>query len=101
MEEFFFKNKKNIENLMQSKTVIIFHCEFSRLRGPKMYRNLREVDRRLHENFYPYLFYNEIYLLEGGFKDFYSKYPQLCVGTYLPMADKSHKKECKEKFSNC
>lgn len=86
---------------MNSKTVIIFHCEFSQHRGPKMYRALREIDRRLHIDFYPQLFYNEIYLLEGGFKDFYSKYPQLCEGTYVPMADKNHKKDCKEQFTKC
>lgn len=37
-----------------------------------MYRALRDIDRRLHIDFYPQLFYNEIYLLEGGYKEFYS-----------------------------
>lgn len=29
MENFFFSNKERIQNLMASKTAIIFHCEFS------------------------------------------------------------------------
>ena len=91
MEDFFFKNKETIETLMSSKTIIIFHCEFSQHRGPKMYRALRDLDRRLHIDFYPQLFYSEIYLLEGGFKEFYSQYPMLCEGSYLPMADKNFK----------
>lgn len=38
---------------MSTKTVIIFHCEFSQHRGPKMYRALRDIDRRLHIDYYP------------------------------------------------
>lgn len=37
MENHFFKNKENIESLMFSKCIIIFHCEFSLFRGPTMY----------------------------------------------------------------
>ena len=29
IEEFFFKDKHSIENIMKSGTIIIFHCEFS------------------------------------------------------------------------
>ena len=53
IEDYFFKDKEEIEKLMTSKTIIVFHCEFSQQRGPKMYRTLREIDRRLHIDFYP------------------------------------------------
>lgn len=53
MEKFFFSDKERIQNLMASKTAIVFHCEFSQHRGPKMYRALRELDRRMHIDFYP------------------------------------------------
>lgn len=66
-----------------------------------MYRALRGLDRELHAQFYPQIFYPEIYVLEGGFKEFHRDYPQLCDGTYVPMEDKSFKKECKDKFSDC
>jgi hypothetical protein len=66
-----------------------------------MYRSLREIDRQLHIDYYPQLFYSEIYLLEGGFKEFFSYCPDLCEGNYMPMADKGHKEDCKEKFNRC
>jgi rhodanese-related sulfurtransferase len=51
--------------------VIIFHCEFSQKRGPKMYRHLRELDRQQHADTYPELYYPNIYILEGGYKGFW------------------------------
>ena len=76
MKDYFFKDKSTIETLMN--TVIIFHCEFSQKRGPSMYQALRELDRRLHADLYPLLFFTEIYVLEGGYKLFYETYPNLC-----------------------
>ncbi len=32
-----------------------------------MYAALREIDRRLNMQWYPQLFYSEIYILEGGY----------------------------------
>lgn len=75
MENHFFKNKENIESLMFSKCIIIFHCEFSLFRGPTMYNLMRAIDRDIHTYFYPDIFYTEIYLLEGGFKKFFSLHP--------------------------
>jgi hypothetical protein len=76
MKDFFLKDRSTIEILMN--TVIIFHCEFSQKRGPEMYSTLREIDRRLHMSFYPQLFFSEIYILEGGYKEFYANHPELC-----------------------
>ena len=64
-----------------------------------MYRTLREIDRNLHMHFYPQLFYTEIYLLEGGYKEFQAYHPSLCNGSYTPMADKEFKEDCKVKFN--
>ena len=83
---------------MMSK-VIVFHCEFSEKRGPAMDHALREIDRRLHMEHYPRLFYPEIYILEGGYKHFYEQQPHLCSGGYVPMADKNFKADCKELYS--
>lgn len=97
MEALFFKDKATVEQLMNK--VIVFHCEFSQKRGPAMYQALREIDRRLHMEHYPRLFYPEIYVLEGGYKLFYEQQPHLCSGGYVPMADKNFKADCKELYS--
>ena len=98
LEAFFFGDKHKIEQLMRTKTAIVFHCEFSQQRGPRMYRTLREIDRRLHIDFYPQLFYSEVYLLEGGYKEFWGKHPELCEGGYRPMAAKEWKDDCKSEY---
>lgn len=51
------------------RVVIIFHCEFSSERGPRMCRFVRKRDRDMNE--YPNLHYPELYILEGGYKKFY------------------------------
>lgn len=41
-------------------------------------RFLRNNDRSRNEHAYPALHYPEIYLLHGGYKDFFEAYPELC-----------------------
>ncbi|KAK3590052.1 hypothetical protein CHS0354_041079 [Potamilus streckersoni] len=66
--------------------IIIFHCEFSSERGPKMYRFLQSEDRDLHKDNYPQLYYPEVYLLDGGYKAFFESYKELCEpDNYTPM----------------
>jgi len=68
---------------------LIFHCEFSSERGPKLCKHLRQWDRREHECSYPELYYPELYILEGGYKKFYQHYPELCEPCgYVPMRDR-------------
>lgn len=64
--------------------ILIFHCEFSSERGPKMSRFLRNYDRNANQ--YPKLLYPEIYLLHNGYKEFYESYAKLCDPIeYRPM----------------
>ncbi|KAL7977820.1 hypothetical protein Chor_010772 [Crotalus horridus] len=53
------------------RVVVVFHCEFSSERAPRMCRFVRERDRL--GNQYPSLHYPELYILKGGYKDFFLK----------------------------
>ena len=71
--------------------VLIFHCEFSAERGPKAQRLLRDQDRTASCDYYPALYFPEVYLLEGGYKSFYESYPELCTPkSYVRMLEPEH-----------
>uniref|UniRef100_A0A182Q7L1 protein-tyrosine-phosphatase n=1 Tax=Anopheles farauti TaxID=69004 RepID=A0A182Q7L1_9DIPT len=68
--------------------IIVFHCEFSSERGPKLSRFLRNHDRILNADSYPALHYPEMYLLHGGYKEFFKAHAELCDPiAYRPMLD--------------
>ena len=71
---------------------IVIHCEFSSHRGPRLFQLLRSFDRE--RNKYPALSFPEMYLLHGGYKDFFAKFPDLCSLGYVPMHDSDYKKLC-------
>jgi rhodanese-related sulfurtransferase len=58
-------------------TCIVFHCEFSSQRAPRMALHVRNFDRLLNSDRYPHLHYPEIYILEGGYKAFYDSFSVL------------------------
>ncbi|KAK0548070.1 m-phase inducer phosphatase [Tilletia horrida] len=59
------------------KHVLIFHCEFSLKRAPKMAAALRDLDRSLAQD-WPRCHYPELYILQGGYAGFYKFYPAAC-----------------------
>lgn len=70
------------------RNIIVFHCEFSSERGPKLSRFLRNNDRSRNEHVYPALHYPEMYLLHGGYEKFFELYPELCApNNYRKMLD--------------
>ncbi|XP_068206153.1 M-phase inducer phosphatase-like [Palaemon carinicauda] len=106
--EMFHHPKMVIDHLMAQKGapvvgkegtprhVLIFHCEFSAERGPKAQRLLRETDRATNKEHYPALHFPETYLLEGGYKAFFEKYPELCTPKcYVRMLDSNHAEDLK------
>nr|UVJ64689.1 Cdc25 protein [Sipunculus nudus] len=96
LEEFIKSTKHHPTDSSNSNTVLIFHCEFSSERGPKMYRFLREQDRAVHKDCYPSLHYPEMYVLEGGYKAFFENHKPQCVPqTYKPMLHKDHANDMK------
>lgn len=75
----------------QQPLVIIFHCEFSSERGPSLLRFLRSQDRAMNKDVYPHLFYPELYLLDGGYKNFFERHPDYCEPrAYKPMLHEDH-----------
>ncbi|XP_059209902.1 M-phase inducer phosphatase 2 isoform X2 [Centropristis striata] len=77
------------------RVVIIFHCEFSSERGPRMSRFVRERDRALNE--YPNLHYPELYILKGGYKDFFPHFQSQCEPqSYRPMHHEDFKEDLRK-----
>lgn len=56
----------------EGRTILIFHCEYSSVRGPKMAQLTRTWDRK--KSNYPNLNFPEIYILDGGYKQFYPEF---------------------------
>lgn len=67
--------------------VIVFHCEFSSQRGPKMWQFVRKLDRSLNMEVYPKLDFPQIFVLKGGYEQFVKYYGRLCtpIGSYRTM----------------
>ncbi|KAH9513256.1 hypothetical protein Btru_034491 [Bulinus truncatus] len=88
--EKYLKSPKSAKD-SQKRIILVFHCEFSSERGPRLFRFLRSQDRESNKECYPHLHYPEIYLLEGGYKNFFENYSHLCEPReYKTMFDKNH-----------
>ncbi|KAH7820837.1 putative cell division cycle 25C [Monocercomonoides exilis] len=79
------------------KTILIFHCEFSRQRGPLMATILRTADRSM--NVYPSLYYPQVFVLQGGYHDFFCQYRKFTPffvpeAVHVSMFDARFQKEC-------
>lgn len=82
-------------NKLDSDSVIIFHCEFSSERAPRMALHVRNLDRDTNAENYPRLNYPQLYILEGGYKAFYQTFPERCdpPHEYVPMRIAKHRDE--------
>lgn len=83
VEECFFK-QPILSECPEKRVLLVFHCEFSSERGPRMCRFVRERDRDLNE--YPNLHYPELYILKGGYKDFFPLH-KVCDSFILVLSD--------------
>jgi M-phase inducer phosphatase 2 len=76
---------------------LIFHCEFSSVRGPNSYKHLRKLDREANYSFYPNLCYPNMFILEGGYKAFYATNKEFChPQAYVEMNDERFVTQMKE-----
>eukprot|EP01104_Vermistella_antarctica_P018521 TRINITY_DN6896_c0_g1_i1.p1 TRINITY_DN6896_c0_g1~~TRINITY_DN6896_c0_g1_i1.p1 ORF type:complete len:401 (-),score=22.95 TRINITY_DN6896_c0_g1_i1:21-1223(-) len=79
------------------RVAIIFHCEFSSHRGPRLARMLRSWDREANMSRWPELFYPHVYVLLDGYKQFFEGFPTLCEPQhYIPMRHTAYEQEMKE-----
>lgn len=77
------------------RVAIVFHCEFSSQRAPRCLRFLRDLDRKVNIAEYPKLTYPDVYVIDGGFKNFFESFDNYCNGTYVEMRDERHFVEMK------
>ena len=63
LQQLLYDDLNMISQNMKKKTILVFHCEFSEVRGPRLWQTLRDVDRQVNYHNYPKLFYSESYLL--------------------------------------
>ncbi|KAM9286575.1 M-phase inducer phosphatase 2 [Cariama cristata] len=94
VEEFLLK-KPIVPFDASKRVIVVFHCEFSSERGPRMCRFVREKDRACNE--YPHLHYPELYILKGGYREFFPQYQTHCEPQdYRPMHHKDFKEDLRK-----
>ncbi len=89
-----------VDNPMQGRTLLIFHCEYSAHRAPIMARHIRARDRNENAAHYPKLFYPEIYILEGGYSGFFAEHQERCYPqAYVEMNAAEHVNTCEREMN--
>ncbi|KAI0948533.1 hypothetical protein AcV7_009248 [Taiwanofungus camphoratus] len=82
---------------ISKKTVLIFHCEFSVKRAPTFAKHLRSKDRALNNHVYPRIHYPEVYILDGGYSQYFQESAARCQPTgYIKMDDPHYAASRKE-----
>ncbi|XP_067099796.1 M-phase inducer phosphatase 2 isoform X2 [Osmerus mordax] len=90
--EDFLLRRPILPSSCEKRVVLVFHCEFSSERGPRMCRFVRERDRSMNE--YPALHYPELYILKGGYKEFFPHFQVHCEPqAYRPMHHEDFKED--------
>ncbi|CAZ83266.1 unnamed protein product [Tuber melanosporum] len=93
LEKLFFNEPKT------ERVLIVFHCEYSAHRAPRMALHLRSRDRQLNMHRYPALFYPDVYILDGGYSSFFQEHHERCEPQqYVEMNDASHRQACEKEM---
>ncbi|CAH0561837.1 unnamed protein product [Brassicogethes aeneus] len=88
------EQNKVSEQHANKRHILVFHCEFSSERGPNLYRYIRKQDRQKNMQEYPALTFPEIYLLEGGYKNFFQDHSDMCIPiAYKQMLHPEHEED--------
>jgi len=80
-----------------ARTLLILHCEYSVHRAPRMARFVRNRDRAVNDFRYPQLTFPEMYILDGGYSQFFKLFRTRCVPqNYVEMEHKDHEMACEK-----
>ncbi|KAK7689157.1 hypothetical protein QCA50_007848 [Cerrena zonata] len=91
------KPKPSTSGDPQKKSILIFHCEFSAKRAPTFAKHLRSKDRALNNHVYPKVHYPEVYILEGGYCQYFKLSGNRCEPRgYVQMDDPHYAASRKE-----
>ncbi|KAH8675940.1 rhodanese-like domain-containing protein [Xylariales sp. PMI_506] len=87
------------ETPMEGKVLLIFHCEYSAHRAPMMARHIRSQDRTVNAEYYPKLTYPDVYILDGGYSEFFTQYQHRCYPqSYVEMNAEEHASTCEREM---
>ena len=79
-----YEIENNIANLYNQiwkpRSLYIFHCEYSAFRGPTAYYDFAEAHSQSANRDEPL----HIFVLDGGYRQFYADHPDYCEGGYVP-----------------
>ncbi|CAA7265410.1 unnamed protein product [Cyclocybe aegerita] len=85
------KPKPSVSGDKTRKTILVFHCEFSAKRAPTFAKHLRAKDRAMNNQVYPRIHYPEVYILEGGYCQYFRTSGHRCEPpAYVTMDDPNH-----------
>uniref|UniRef100_A0A915EKE0 protein-tyrosine-phosphatase n=1 Tax=Ditylenchus dipsaci TaxID=166011 RepID=A0A915EKE0_9BILA len=97
LQDVFFPVNRSKFEAVRSR-IPIFYCEFSQKRGPNMAGELRRTDRKRNLYNYPNIDYNEIYVVDRGYRKFFvdDNFVNFCEPkAYVPMLHPDHLEELK------
>ncbi|ETS87917.1 hypothetical protein PFICI_01745 [Pestalotiopsis fici W106-1] len=87
------------ETPMEGKVLLVLHCEYSAHRAPMMARHIRSEDRAINAEFYPRLSYPDVYILDGGYSEFFTQHRCRCYPqSYVEMNDEEHIATCEREM---
>ncbi|KAF8968373.1 hypothetical protein BDZ97DRAFT_1916212 [Flammula alnicola] len=85
------KPRPSVSGDKTRKTILVFHCEFSAKRAPTFAKHLRAKDRATNNHMYPKIHYPEVYILEGGYCQYFRTSSHRCEPpAYVTMDDPNH-----------
>lgn len=95
-----FNDKQQLTNELfdgnaPPSTLLILHCEYSVHRAPLTAKFIRSHDRNVNAANYPSLTYPEVYILDGGYSNFFRSHRSKCFPqNYVEMSDQRHEQAC-------